>query len=170
MSIIRAVCAIPTDKKFFATCEAGHRHQCRRSFMMRSVSKCARKHQFAMGENIGSIHGYSLPRGGRAMLMSMSRWAVLLALVLAAQAVEGALADAPDATNLYPGRYVAVCKPAPIVGCLCSSYSQGEMSVFPELTSTADHHPKDVTDSEYLQLVMWLRRTCTSLTGPANVE
>jgi hypothetical protein len=127
-----------------------------------------------MGENIGSIHGYKLPRGGREMLMSMSRWAVLLALVLALQAVGGALAqpqaDAPDATNLYPGRYVAVCKPAPIIGCLCSNDSQGQMSVFPELISRADHQSKDVRDSEYLQMVMWLRRTCTSLTGQANVE
>lgn len=108
------------------------------------------------------------------MLMPVSRWAVLLALVLALQAVGEARAqpqaDAPDATNLYPGRYVAVCKPAPNIGCLCSSYSQDQMSVFPELTSTADHDSKDVRDSEYLQMVTWLRRTCTSLTGPANVE
>jgi len=108
------------------------------------------------------------------MLMPVSRWAVLLALVLALQAVGEARAqpqaDAPDATNLYPGRYVAVCKPAPIIGCLCSSDSQGEILAFPELTNTADHRPKDVTDTEYLQMVTWLRRTCTSLTNAATVE
>jgi hypothetical protein len=119
-----------------------------------------------------AVHASSwVLKKGREMLMSVSRWALLLALVLALQAVGGALAQPQaDATNLYPGRYVAVCKPAPIIGCLCSSYSQDQMSVFPELTSTADHDSKDVRDSEYLQMVTWLRRTCTSLTGPANVE
>jgi hypothetical protein len=119
-----------------------------------------------------AVHASSwVLKKGREMLMSVSRWALLLALVLALQAVGGALAQPQaDATNLYPGRYVAVCKPAPIIGCLCSSYSQDQMSVFPELTSTADHDSKDVRDSEYLQMVTWLRRTCTSLTGRANVE
>ena len=105
------------------------------------------------------------------MLMPVSRWAVLLALVLALQAVGGALAQPQaDATNLYPGRYVAVCKPAPIIGCLCSSDSQGEMSVFPELTGTAHHRSKDARDTEYLQMVTWMRRTCISLSGPTSVE
>ena len=120
-----------------------------------------------------SVHDYDLPRE-REMLMSVSPWAVLLTLVLPLLVVGEALgqsqADAPHATNLYPGRYVAVCKPAPIIGCLCSSDSQGEISVFPELTSAADHRPKDVKDAEYLQMVAWLRRTCASLTRPTNLE
>ena len=103
-----------------------------------------------------AVHASSwVLKKGREMLMSVSRWALLLALVLALQAVGGALAQPQaDATNLYPGRYVAVCKPAPNIGCLCSSYSQDRMSVFPELTSTADHDSKDVRDSEYLQMVL----------------
>jgi hypothetical protein len=100
--------------------------------------------------------------------------AVLLTLVLTLLVVGGALAqsqaDAPHATNLYPGRYVAVCKPAPIIGCLCSSDPQGEMSVFPELIGAADHRSKDVRDAEYLQMLTWLRRTCTSVTRPTNIE
>jgi len=106
------------------------------------------------------------------MLTCVSPWAVLLALVLPLLAVGGALAqpqtDAPDITNVYPGRYVAICKPAPITGCLCSSDSQA--SVFPELTGTAKHRSKDVRDADYLQMVTWLRRTCISLTNPADVE
>ncbi len=80
---------------------------------------------------MGSVHDYDLPRE-REILMSMLPWAVSLALILPLLIVGEALAqspaDAPHAKNLYPGRYVAVCKPAPIIGCLCSSDSQGEMS------------------------------------------
>jgi hypothetical protein len=104
----------------------------------------------------------------------LSHSAVLLALVLPQLVVGETLAQsqagAPDASNLYPGRYVAVCKPAPIIGCLCSSDSQGEISVFPELTGAADHRPEEVKDTEYLQMVTWLRRTCASLTRPTNLE
>jgi hypothetical protein len=104
----------------------------------------------------------------------LSHSAVLLALVLPPLAVGGALAqpqaDAPDSINVYPGRYVAVCKPAPIIGCLCSGDSQSEMSVFPELTGAADHRSKDVRDTEYLQMVTWLRRTCALLTMPTSIK
>jgi hypothetical protein len=104
----------------------------------------------------------------------LSHSAVLLALVLpqlvVGEAPAQSQADTPHATNLYPGRYVAVCKPAPIIGCLCSSDSQSEMSVFPELTNAADHRPKDARDTEYLQMVTWLRRTCALLTRPTNIE
>jgi hypothetical protein len=124
-------------------------------------------------EVMRSVHDYDLPRE-REMLMSVSPWAVLLTLVLPLLVVREALgqsqADAPHATNLYPGRYVAVCKPAPIIGCLCSGDSQGEISVFPELTGAADHRPENVKDTEYLQMVTWLRRTCASLTRPTNLE
>jgi hypothetical protein len=95
---------------------------------------------------------------------------LVLTLLLVGKALAQSQADAPHATNLYPGRYVAVCKPAPIIGCLCSSDPQGEMSVFPELAGAADHRSKDVRDTEYLQMVTWLRRTCTLLTRPTNIE
>jgi hypothetical protein len=95
---------------------------------------------------------------------------LVLPLLVVGEALAQSQADAPHAANLYPGRYVAVCKPAPIIGCLCSSDSQGEMSVFPELTGAADHRPKDVKDTEYLQMVTWLRRTCALLTSPTNIE
>src|SRR5215471_4810365 len=37
-----------------------------------------------------------------------------------------AQADMPDAADLYPGRYSAVCTPAPIFGCVCATDSPGE--------------------------------------------
>ena len=40
--------------------------------------------------------------------------------------------------------------------------------MFTELDSKADHHLKDVADSEYLRTISWLRRTCESLTQPAG--
>jgi hypothetical protein len=39
-------------------------------------------------------------------------------------AITGARAD-ETSEALYPGRYVANCKPAPIVGCVCKSDSIG---------------------------------------------
>jgi hypothetical protein len=75
--------------------------------------------------------------------------------------------DAPDAGNLYPGRYVAVCVPAPIIGCTCID-PRGQVLSFPELASTADHYLKDVEDAEYLRMIAWLRRTCASLTQSAS--
>ena len=75
----------------------------------------------------------------------------------------------PDAADLYPGRYAAVCTPAPVFGCVCVIDPSGEALMFTELDSTADHHLKDVADSEYLRMISWLRRSCESLTQPANV-
>jgi hypothetical protein len=107
------------------------------------------------------------------MSTRLSRWALLIALALAISAlgrtIEQAQADAPDAANLYPGRYVAVCTPAPIIGCVCTTDSPGKVLTFPELASTADHHHlKDVGDTEYLRMIAWLRRTCASLTQSAS--
>ena len=42
--------------------------------------------------------------------------------------------------------------------------------MFTELGSTADHHLEAGADSEYLQLISWLRRTCASLTQPATAR
>jgi hypothetical protein len=105
----------------------------------------------------------------------LSRWAALLTGVVFAVPTFGptiaeAQADVSDAANLYPGRYAAVCTPAPIFGCVCNRDPRGEALMFTELDSTTDHHLKDVADSEYLQLISWLRRTCASLTKPATAR
>ena len=99
----------------------------------------------------------------------LSRWAALLtALVFAVPtlgpAIAEAQADVSDAANLYPGRYAAVCIPAPMFGCVCTTDSLGEALMFTELDSKADHHFKDMGDTEYLRMMAWLRRTCASLT------
>ena len=52
------------------------------------------------------------------MSTRLSRWALLTGLAFAlpplGPTVAEAQADVPDAANLYPGRYAAVCTPAPI--------------------------------------------------------
>jgi hypothetical protein len=107
--------------------------------------------------------------GPISMPTRLSRWAALLtALVFAVPTlgptIAEAQADVSDATNLYPGRYAAVCIPAPIFGCVCTTDPLGEALMFTELDSTADHHLKDIGDTEYLRMIAWLRRTCASLT------
>ena len=98
----------------------------------------------------------------------LSRWAALLtALVFSAPTlgptIAEAQADVSDA-DLYPGRYAAVCIPAPMFGCVCTRDPRGEALMFTVLDSTADHHLKDIGDTEYLRMIAWLRRTCASLT------
>jgi len=101
----------------------------------------------------------------------LSSWALLTGLAFAVPAVgptiAEAQADAPDATNFYPGRYAAVCVPAPMFGCVCTTDPLGEGLTFTGLDSTPDNHLKEVADSEYLRMISWLRRTCASLTQPA---
>ena len=83
------------------------------------------------------------------------------------ETIAEAQVDMPGAANLYPGRYAAVCTPGPIFGCVCVIDPSGEVLMFTELDRLADHHLKDVADSEYLRMISWLRRTCESLTQPA---
>ena len=99
----------------------------------------------------------------------LSRWAALLTGLVFAVPTPGptiaqAQADVSDTANLYPGRYAAVCTPAPILGCVCTRDPRGEALMFTELDNTADHHLKDTGDIEYLRMIGWLRRTCASLT------
>jgi len=112
--------------------------------------------------------------GSISMSTRLSRWALLTGLVFAVPTlgptIAEAQADVPDAANLYPGRYAAVCTPGPIFGCVCVIDSSGEALMFTELDSMADHHLKDVADSEYLRMISWLRRTCASLTQPATAS
>ena len=112
--------------------------------------------------------------GPISMSTRLSRWALLTGLAFAVPTLGPTIAEAqaevPDAANLYPGRYAAVCTPGPIFGCVCVIDSSGEALMFTELDSMADHHLKDVADSEYLRMISWLRRTCASLTQPATAR
>ena len=104
----------------------------------------------------------------------LSNWALLTGLAFAVPtlgpSIAAAQADVSDAANLYPGGHAARCIPAPIFGCVCTIDPPGEAVMFTDLDSTDDHHLKDVADSEYLQLISWLRRTCASLTQPATAR
>jgi hypothetical protein len=91
----------------------------------------------------------------------------LLAASLALLVTGGTGAEAEEAPELYPGQHVAVCKPAPITGCVCNTDVFGELSVFP--VSVNDANGTDRTgDAELPRLVDWLRRTCTALTQGTN--
>jgi hypothetical protein len=113
---------------------------------------------------------------GRSIPMStyLSRWALLIGLAFAVPtlgpSIAAAQADVSDGANLYPGGHAARCIPAPIFGCVCTVDPSGEAVMFTDLDSMADHHFKDVTDSENLQMISWLRKTCEALTQPATYQ
>ena len=77
---------------------------------------------------------------------------------------DGFTAAAPHANEaateqLYPGRHNAICRPAPILGCLCET-NAGQVSIFPQLASDDADSIAPIRDVEYLRLVQWLRLTC----------
>jgi hypothetical protein len=81
--------------------------------------------------------------------------------VASESAVTGEHAD--EATEaLYPGRYVASCRPGPMVGCLCDT-GTGQASIFPQIISDAADAANPMQDHEFSQMVQWLRVTCASL-------
>jgi hypothetical protein len=106
--------------------------------------------------------------GSISMSTRLSRWALLTGLAFAVPTlgptIAAAQADVSDAANLYPGRYAAVCIPAPMFGCVCTTDPLGEALMFTELDGKANHHLKEIRDTEYLRMIAWLRRTCASLT------
>jgi hypothetical protein len=67
------------------------------------------------------------------------------------------------AEQIYPGRFIAVCKPAPVFGCVCESDFAGQAQAFPRLTSdTGDTGP--IHDDEHLRAIEWLHLTCEAVT------
>jgi hypothetical protein len=99
------------------------------------------------------------------MSMCISRWTLLTTLALAIVAPRHAVAqvqsEAPD--GVYPGRYVANCKPAGNGGCVCDTDSQRRASTSADVASTVDGQVTDIRDPEYLRMIEWFRQTCTSL-------
>jgi hypothetical protein len=74
-----------------------------------------------------------------------------------------ASAHADEAAEpLYPGRHIASCKPAPIVGCLCET-DTGHASILPPSVSDASDPAKLMRDGKYSQIVQWLRLTCQTI-------
>ena len=92
-----------------------------------------------------------------------------LFLVLGASCAPSKPAVADD-SNVYPGRYVAVCAPAPIVGCTCRTDSLGQAPIFAGVTGVVRSDGKDLHDPEYLRMVEWVRRTCASLAQPEDLR
>jgi hypothetical protein len=91
-------------------------------------------------------------------------YALLIALgceLLQPSEISPARAD-ESSDELYPGRYVANCKPAPIVGCLCGT-DTGHASIFPQSVSDVSDPAKLKRDGEYSQMVQWLRLTCQTI-------
>ena len=77
-------------------------------------------------------------------------------------------AESPE--GLYPGRYVANCKPAPIVGCVCQTDPTGPAR---QLFGTAGESNDDEGrpgDIEYLRMLEWLRATCSAVTRPSELR
>jgi hypothetical protein len=91
--------------------------------------------------------------------------AVLIALASQVHAggsnVTAARADENPET-LYPGRYVANCRPTPIV-CTCEADSEGQ-------TSESKEHESHIQHIEYLRMVDWLRLTCTAVTQSGRLR
>ena len=82
----------------------------------------------ARGRGIG--FKMSCGRGSNSMSTRLSGWALLTGLAFAVPTLGPAIAraqaaDVSDAANLYPGRYAAVCTPAPIFGCVCTRDPRG---------------------------------------------
>ncbi len=98
----------------------------------------------------------------------LSRYTLLVTLALALLLVGPTLATADEASEHYPGRYAAVCKPAPIVGCVCEADSLGQPSIFPQSVDAAGDGTNQVQDVELLRLIDWMRRTCVAVTKPTN--
>ena len=98
-------------------------------------------------------------------------WRVLLiALVLGLSASGSAITSAQtdETSELYPGRYTIVCKPAPIVGCVCDTDVLGQVSIFPQTASEGRASADRVQEAERLRMIDWVRRTCMAVTQPTN--
>ena len=70
---------------------------------------------------------------------------------------------------LYPGRYVANCKPAPIVGCVCETDTAGQTRQLFQTDSELAYHAR-IGDIEYLRMTEWLRATCIAVTRPGGLR
>jgi hypothetical protein len=72
---------------------------------------------------IGEAHHDDPAQGSLEMLTRISRWTLLTTLALAIMAPRYAVAQAQSEApeEVYPGRYVANCKPAGNGGCVCDT-------------------------------------------------
>jgi len=102
----------------------------------------------------------------------------LVVLALQMQADGFNLANADElAEPLYPGRYVANCKPAPGFGCICDtdstsqvSTSTSQVSTLSPVNSETRNDNGHIQDVELRRLVEWMRLTCAAITGPRELR
>ena len=112
----------------------------------------------------------SNPAQGRLTTSACLHPFALLAFALQLQAgaaVTGARAE-EVAEQIYPGRFIAVCKPAPVFGCVCESDFAGQAQAFPRLTSDTTGDAGLIHDGEHLRAIEWLRLTCQAVTQSAR--
>jgi hypothetical protein len=100
-------------------------------------------------------------------------YVLLIALVCEMQPSGSAITRARADENsdaLYPGRYVANCKPAPIVGCVCKTDSTGPTRQLFQTAGDSDDYEGRPGDIEYVRMMEWLRATCSAVTRPTRLR
>lgn len=100
-------------------------------------------------------------------------YALLIALGCEMQLSGLAITEArADETSeaLYPGRYTANCKAAPIVGCVCETDSARRTRQLLQAAGESDDHDGRIGEIEYLQMMEWLRATCIAVTQPGGLR
>jgi hypothetical protein len=104
--------------------------------------------------------------GQGGLTVSVCLLCVLLVSALQLQAgvaVTGVRAEEVT-EQIYPGRFIAVCKPAPVFGCVCESDLVGQAQAFPRLTSDTAGDAGLIRDDEHLRAIEWVRLTCQAVT------
>ena len=88
---------------------------------------------------------------------------------LGGSAITPARADESSAA-IYPGRYAANCKPAPIVGCVCETDLAGSTRQIFQAAGDSNDHDYPNGGIEYLRMTEWLRATCIAVTRPGGLR
>ena len=114
-----------------------------------------------------AVAGPCVGRSGAALCSALV--GVALPILAAGLTVTGAHA-AEAAEPLYPGRYVATCKPAPVFGCVCETDSAGPAPTLPLLANESDADNSRMRDGEYSRMIEWLRLTCQAVTQSSRLR
>ena len=88
---------------------------------------------------------------------------------LGGSAITPARADESSAA-VYPGRYAANCKPAPIVGCVCETDLAGSTRQIFQAAGDSNDQDHRNGGIEYLRMTEWLRATCIAVTRPGGLR
>jgi hypothetical protein len=72
-----------------------------------------------------------------------------------------------DLQSVYPGRYIAHCKPAQTGECVCVADSTPHRV---QNTVEAADPKARIDDPEYLRMLEWLRLTCDAVAEPGSLR